>query len=279
MSALQPSGSSQVPTTYLTTTLVPGGFSSGIILDQSAAGISDVVIGTVVSGEDQKGKKSRKRPLQGGNVNEDSAAVRRRKHKEVEVRRRHKIAVLFQQLSDALNCGPRDKASLLALALTELKRVRKDGPDASGSSQDESKGSQIPSSRKAKSSIEGFELVPDGSEEPCDAMTVLDLERGIATCNGAFVKNFAPSMMARRNSQEASIRRLLHPDDWQELSKLTAQGVSFILPVRVLKDGVYGNGSGNGNSSPVPSDAYTMVRLHATPMIFNNFSRYVLFWV
>jgi hypothetical protein len=58
---------------------------------------------------------------------ETSASIRRDKHKQVEIRRRKKINNLFAQLSDELDCGPTDKASILAAALNYIRRSKQSG--------------------------------------------------------------------------------------------------------------------------------------------------------
>jgi hypothetical protein len=55
------------------------------------------------------------------------AQLRRYKHKEVEVRRRRKISTLFTELSDLLDCGPTDKASILSIATRFIKRAKSKG--------------------------------------------------------------------------------------------------------------------------------------------------------
>ena len=56
---------------------------------------------------------------------EATASLRRKKHKEVEIKRRKKINSLFLQLTNELECGPTDKASVLLYALNFIKGVKK----------------------------------------------------------------------------------------------------------------------------------------------------------
>jgi len=56
---------------------------------------------------------------------ESTASLRRKKHKEVEIRRRKKINTLFSDLSGELECGPTDKASILLFALNFIKGIKK----------------------------------------------------------------------------------------------------------------------------------------------------------
>jgi hypothetical protein len=46
---------------------------------------------------------------------------------EVEVRRRRKISTLFTELSDLLDCGPTDKASILSIATRFIRRAKSKG--------------------------------------------------------------------------------------------------------------------------------------------------------
>ena len=64
--------------------------------------------------------KSDKRKLHA----ESTASLRRKKHKEVEIKRRKKINSLFNDLTVELECGPTDKASILLYALTFIRGVK-----------------------------------------------------------------------------------------------------------------------------------------------------------
>ena len=59
---------------------------------------------------------------------ESTASLRRKKHKEVEIKRRKKINSLFSDLTSELECGPTDKASILLYALTFIRTVKKKYP-------------------------------------------------------------------------------------------------------------------------------------------------------
>ena len=56
---------------------------------------------------------------------EVAASLRCRKHKEVEIKRRTKISSLLMQLTNELECGPTDTASVLLYALDFIKGAKR----------------------------------------------------------------------------------------------------------------------------------------------------------
>jgi hypothetical protein len=143
--------------------------------------------------------------------------VRKEKHKEVEVRRRKRIADLFTKLSEVLGCGPTDKASILIYALSALAPQQ----------QQQSRGA-------SGAAGPGARALPDSDKEP--AFTVFDAQSGSFSTSRAFLQ-----LMGAAERPAPSLEHLLHLDDRAPfvaaLYKCAADGAGFTREVRSIGHG------------------------------------------
>lgn len=76
----------------------------------------------------------------GNNTAAAVAAVRRAKHKQVEIRRRAKLSLLFRDLATELAAGPCDRATILHLALLKIREHKLCGGSGIGNGGREANG-------------------------------------------------------------------------------------------------------------------------------------------
>lgn len=189
---------------------------------------------------------------------DDGAEQRRQRHREVEIRRRQKLARLFTQLGDFLGCSNSDKASILLEALTELQRKKATliNPELDGSptvtSDTSSSGNGGGDSSESKDQAYGMDATAK-RKQPYSTFAPLVSSEGLLTDMPALIFNVDNASMSWNRSflgvvgmtetdmASQDLVSLIHASDATKLLRIIHQArcgevVTFQLNVRLQND-------------------------------------------
>jgi len=188
------------------------------------------------------------------------------------VRRRQKLAALFNDLRDSLNLGEEDKASILRVAIDELHHQRAiiAGFKAAAPVHVTAQSSSSTMTTSARQGTAGstaqwqmrnvnpdssrfasaYPLLSESDNRQAGMTTLVDVTSGHVLCSSTFVQQMVPDLPTmemlllsgnmshdRPSDFPYSLSRLVAPEDWTTLQSNLQSGTSFVQTVRFLRPG------------------------------------------